>query len=88
LSLHARMTADHGGVIVLDDGSVTVDVTDLNADERSVVAECAARVRAGRVAYGALNLAADPRNWLREAREEVLDLVIYLVFDRLAKGGR
>lgn len=50
----------------------------LGTDEFRVLEAIAARLRLGRDVYGALDVDGDPRDWLREASEEALDLAVYL----------
>lgn len=49
----------------------------LNGDERAVVIAAADRLVLGRVAYGALDLATDARDWRAERRAELQDALIY-----------
>ena len=42
--------------------------------------ECAERILVGQQRYGRLDLAHDPRDWEREAREEDLDGIAYRAF--------
>jgi hypothetical protein len=53
----------------------------LNDDEARVVLTFARRIRAGRDAYGPLDLTRDTRDFRREAGEEALDLAAYLAFE-------
>lgn len=54
----------------------------LNDDERAVVLDVAIglaqRMATGRKRYAPLDLASDKRDWVREAREEMLDGAAYL----------
>lgn len=54
----------------------------LNEDERAVVLDVAIglaqRMATGRQRYAPLDLASDKRDWVREAREEMLDGAAYL----------
>lgn len=53
-------------------------LTELGEDELAVLAEVAAGLVAGRGAYGELRLAADRRDFEREALDEVRDALVYL----------
>jgi hypothetical protein len=59
----------------------------LGSDEREVLAVVAERLAMGRRLYGELHPATDPRDFAREALEEVADGLVYcaaaLVRDRL-----
>jgi hypothetical protein len=53
-------------------------VTALGEDEKRALLAIARRLALGRVAYGALDIHGDPRSWAAEARDEALDLAVYL----------
>jgi len=64
---------------------------DFNADERQVMLSLARRLHAGRRAYRPLDLAGDPRDWMKERDAELEDSLIYTTFEALkrrAHGGR
>jgi hypothetical protein len=50
---------------------------ELKGDEAAVLAEVAGRLLLGQRQYGVLQLAGDPRDWVKEARDETLDLLVY-----------
>lgn len=50
----------------------------LGPDEVAVVDAVIGRLLLGRAQYGQLNLAADKRDWRKEASEEALDLAVYM----------
>lgn len=58
----------------------------LGEDELRVLTFLAKRLGVGAVQYGPLNLAADPRDWKKEAAEEAADLAIYTAFRALKAG--
>jgi hypothetical protein len=58
----------------------------LNEDEARVVLTFAKRIRAGRDAYGPLDLTTDRRDFRKEAGEEALDLAAYLAFELVRRG--
>ena len=64
----------------------------LNEDERAVVMDVAVglaeRMRTGRERYAPLKLATDRRDWVREAREEMLDGAAYLACALVQRGRR
>lgn len=62
-------------------------LSDLAADEVSVVALVAERLAAGRRTYGELHLVQDARDFVREAAEELLDASVYLAAN-LERVGR
>jgi hypothetical protein len=66
-------------------------VGDLGPDEVRVVLHVAKhvadRLRLGARQYGALDIAADKRDWAHEASEEMADGAIYLAIDALKRGG-
>lgn len=53
---------------------------DLKIDERMVAIELMTRLLKGQEKYGALDLNGDKRDWLKERREEIEDLLIYTAF--------
>lgn len=63
----------------------------LNDDERQVVLDVAIglaeRMRTGRERYAPLDLATDKRDWVREAREEMLDGAAYLACALVQRRG-
>lgn len=61
---------------------------ELKGDEGAVLAEVAERLLMGQRNYGVLDLASDTRDWLKEARAEALDLVVYAAFRFLTGRGR
>lgn len=64
----------------------------LNGDERAVVLDVAMRsvrkVIAGRLKYGPMDLARDPRDWLEEASQEADDLANYYAMARRQRHVR
>lgn len=50
----------------------------LETDARAVVRLIVERLIIGRRAYGALHLDVDPRDWIKEASDEVLDMSVYM----------
>lgn len=64
-----------------------VDVTGLEPDAVLVVREVVERLRMGRKQYGALALVTDPRDFVHEAHEELLDATVYLAAETLRKRG-
>lgn len=64
----------------------------LNEDERAVVLDVAIglaeRMLTGRKRYAPLALATDPRDWVKEAREEMLDGAAYLACAMVQRGRR
>jgi hypothetical protein len=50
---------------------------DYTPDEMAVLQMIADRLSLGRRSYGPLHIATDPRDWHREALEELLDATIY-----------
>lgn len=58
----------------------------LNADEMRVLLEIAKRLRMGQEQYGALDIADDPRDFVKEAHEEFLDAAVYLAIRTLTRG--
>ncbi len=61
--------------------------SDLGADELLVLTAIAKRLQLGMKQYGALNIAADTRDWTKEANEEALDMSVYLAIKTLKQGG-
>lgn len=49
----------------------------LGDDEREIIEWIVEGLTQGRITYGQLDAARDPRNWRREALEEVRDALIY-----------
>jgi hypothetical protein len=49
----------------------------LGTDEVRVLLRIARRLAAGRRSYGLLDIARDPRDFQREAREELEDFLVY-----------
>jgi hypothetical protein len=62
-------------------------VCDLELDSIRVLVRVAARLVAGRKAYGDLDIQGDPRDWRREAAEEALDMAVYLACQALRVVG-
>ena len=60
----------------------------LGEGELSVLEEIAWRLRLGKEAYGSLRPKSDPRNWQREASEELLDGCVYLACESLRRRSR
>lgn len=58
----------------------------LGETERTIVCRIAGRLRLGQEHYGQLELASDRRDWRGEAVEEALDLVVYLMIERITRG--
>jgi hypothetical protein len=56
--------------------------------ETDVGAMVAARMEAGRATYGALDLGTDPRNFMQEALEELVDACAYLSMETVRRGAR
>ena len=57
----------------------------MEPDARAVLAAIARRLAKGREQYGDLSIDNDPRDWNEEAREELLDLVVYQEIRRLTR---
>jgi hypothetical protein len=61
----------------------------LGPNERAValevLAQTAARLRAGAAQYGPLSLATDARDWVAEANEEALDGAVYHAMERIKR---
>jgi hypothetical protein len=53
-------------------------------DEDRVVARIKSRLEQGRRCYGNLNIATDPRDWLSEGHNELLDYLVYRAIDDTA----
>lgn len=64
----------------------------LNEDEQAVVMDVARglarRMLTGRQRYAPLQLDTDPRDWVREAREEMLDGAAYLACALVQRARR
>lgn len=58
---------------------------DLEQQELELIILVAGRLRTGGVQYGPLNV-DDGRDWKQEAKEELLDAVVYLTCDLMRKG--
>lgn len=58
---------------------------DASPDELLVLATIAERMHQGRLEYGPLNIAADDRDWEREAANEASDLLVYRTVTKLAR---
>lgn len=56
----------------------------LGDDERRVLVAIAKRLAKGATQYGPLCVAADQRDWGREANEEFLDATVYLAIRTLS----
>lgn len=57
----------------------------LGPDIAEAFSDLVARVEKGATLYGLLDLSTNPRDWDREAYEEIVDLVWYCAFARLKK---
>jgi hypothetical protein len=70
-------------------GEALVELDDtiekLNVDEVHALLRIAKRLVHGRRSYGELHLASDPRDFAREAREEVEDALVYFACRWLVK---
>jgi hypothetical protein len=60
----------------------------LGEGELHVLEAIAKRLRMGRQQYGALKPALDPRDWKREATEELLDGCVYLACETLRERSK
>ncbi len=60
----------------------------LGEGELSVLEEIARRLRFGKQTYGSLRPKSDPRDWRREASEELLDGCVYLACESLRRRSR
>jgi len=58
-----------------------------NAQAGALVQLVADRLEVGRLAYGPLRVAGDPRDWSREALEELADAAVYLAADVVRAGA-
>jgi hypothetical protein len=65
-----------------------VACAELADDELRVIAYLAARLLAGQLAYGRLDLEHDRRDWRRERGEEIADLLVYSAFAELTATRR
>jgi hypothetical protein len=63
-------------------------LSQMGPDETRVMVRLARRLLEGQRAYGKLDLARDPRNFVRERGEEVEDLLIYSAFQSLQREAR
>ncbi len=59
-------------------GDLALSVAALETDAVKLLAFIAARLVIGRDRYGNLDLKRDGRDWVREAREECADGIVYL----------
>ena len=59
----------------------------LNADEREIVDDVVRRLHLGRANYGAWVPSTDTRDYVREAWEEGIDLIVYLALARQSRRG-
>jgi len=57
---------------------MTIDISDLNSDERRIVEAVIEGLRNGRTKYGPMFLAEDRRNLVEEGLEEARDQIIYI----------
>lgn len=57
----------------------------LGTGELMTLVVLARRLRVGQERYGQIDLKADPRDWRKEQREELLDFAIYSAFEALAQ---
>jgi len=62
-------------------------VAELGTDEHRVLLVLAKRLLLGQAAYGRLDLAHDRRDWTAEARDEALDLSVYLAIALVREAG-
>lgn len=58
---------------------------ELNDDEHRVLLNLANRLLAGRRYYGALDLKNDRRDWMKERKAEIEDLLVYTAFEALKR---
>jgi hypothetical protein len=77
---HGQPTERERLIINLNDHA-----NEMSVDELRAMNLLAARLEMGRVRYGALDLASDPRDFELEADAEASDLLLYLAFARLAR---
>lgn len=76
-------------------------MTPLSKDEKSLLAKLldvlepdalraliylADRMWRGQIEYGKLDLKTDPRDWVKERRDEIADLLVYSAFIELKKS--
>lgn len=59
-------------------GALNIIAADLGVGELKVLYRIAERLKEGQRIYGLLDLAADRRDWDREAQQEAMDLSVYL----------
>jgi len=60
---------------------------ELGPDEVRTLVALARRLLLGQQSYGALDVRTDPRKWQGEARDEALDLAVYLAVDLIKREG-
>lgn len=56
-------------------------MSDIDAKVRGVFDDAHARYMKAEQSYGALDIGTDPRDFLKEAEEELLDLINYAAFE-------
>ena len=56
----------------------------LAPDARRVLHRIAVRIAAGQTKHGQLNIKRDTRNWSRETREEMDDVIVYRIIAEIA----
>lgn len=58
----------------------------LGEDERKVLVELANRLLIGQHRYRKLDLANDPRDWMKERKEELEDYIMYAAFEYVKRS--
>lgn len=69
----------HPEPFIMGASKINKEVLEFSTDELEVLDFVRGGLRAGREVYGTLEAADDPRNFLREAEEELRDSIVYLV---------
>jgi len=72
----------------MTDARKALDATldQLEPDAVATIAYLADRLLMGQRYYGKIDLATDPRDWVKERREELGDLLVYTAFGELKKS--
>jgi hypothetical protein len=72
----------------IDEDCALLDLlAELGPGERAVIHAIARRLALGKTQYGRLDVQGDPRDWKREASQELLDGCVYLACASLREGS-
>lgn len=86
--LAARLEPVGGAAVERAIALIARALGELGSSSSSAVADVRRRLRDGGAAYGPLDARLDPRRWVDEAVEELLDALVYLECEIMRREAR